>query len=496
MRYNVTQADLDILQQGEQEIFLKVELLNSNYKVLDSLEGNIISDSYSVDSTSIQRRNYQATLLVDSPMFFVGNDKKIWPDKKIRVYYGVYSLKEKRIFYYLLGIFAYNSLNYNFSPNSKTLSITCPDLMSLYDGTLNGELSTAPNTDPTVTAHTLTIPAGQDMRSSIIATLKDAGITRYNVEEMDKEIPYDLEFDTGTTYVQVWTTICNLYDSYEFFFDQEGVFIWRKVPTCLEDPIVLSNDMMQQIKVGSESIQIDFSNIYNVTEVWGKVLELTLDDRYADTSTYTNNIYNITLSGYNSWSDLDHLTQIGIKINTTNEANPQFSLNNFSAIPIYDGDQKPLKAGVLQAGNIYVFRYRRLSVSGENLVAGLFLQGQYQCHGIYKETSEKCPFSVTNLGYIVKHSVDYPNLSDDAACYNQAEYLTYTSTAMMDTINLTTLVIPWIDVNNKITYQPQNSDTVNQYIIKSFNWATGDGTMSLVLYRFQEDFSFVWKDRN
>ena len=67
---------------------------------------------------------------------------------------------------------------------------------------------------------------------------------------------------------------------------------------------------------------------------------------------------------------------------------------------------------------------------------------------------------------------------------------------MMDTVNLTTLVIPWLDVNMKIEYKPHNlgkDDPANQYIVKSFSWSVGNGTMSLVLYKFLEDFSFVWK---
>ena len=98
---------------------------------------------------------------------------------------------------------------------------------------------------------------------------------------------------------------------------------------------------------------------------------------------------------------------------------------------------------MLKADTIYVFRYRRLNaLNAETLKAGLFLLGQYQCYGIYEEKSADCPYSTTNLGYIIKRSVDYSNLSDDAACYNQAEYLTYKSTAMLDTISLENLGYP------------------------------------------------------
>lgn len=498
MGYNVTQTDLNILRQGEQEVFIKVELLNSNFKVLESIDGKIKSDSFSMDSDSIQRRQYRADIVVTDSTFQIGKDKKIWPDKRLRVYYGIYSLREHKIIWYKLGVFAYNSMNFSFSDVDKTLSITCPDLMALYDGTLNGELSgygsaNVDDTNSNIAVNGLLIPAGEDMRQSIIATLKDAGITRYIVEEMNKEIPYDLEFNTGVTYADVWTKIRDLYDSWEFFFDVDGTFIWRKVPTCLEDPVVLTNDVMQNIITGTESTDINFSEIYNVTEVWGKVLELSNDDRYADTSTYSNNVYNITLDGYTSWDDIDNLTQIGVKICSDNLANPRFSINGYSSIPIYNGNQNPLEAGVLKADTVYVFRLRRLGVESNNeLILGLFLLGQYQCHGIYEETSESCPFSTTNLGYVIKKSVDYEDFTDDAACYNQAEYLTYRSTAMIDTINLNTLVVPWLEVNNKIEYMPKSQNEKNQYIVKSINWSTGDGTMSLVLYRFLEDFSFVW----
>ena len=63
----------------------------------------------------------------------------------------------------------------------------------------------------------------------------------------------------------------------------DGTFIWRKIPTCLEDPVVLNDTVMQNIVV-NENADTKFSEIYNVTEVWGKVLELESDDRYAENS--------------------------------------------------------------------------------------------------------------------------------------------------------------------------------------------------------------------
>jgi len=432
MAYVVTQEDINTLYQGQQEIRLKVELLDSNFKTLDSLEGVIISDNYLEDSESLHRRVYSCDIVITDSTFIIGKNKKIWMDKRLRLYYGIKSQRTKEIIWYKLGVFCYVDMTYSYSNNQRQLSLNCADLMTQYDGTLNGQLTGygSAGSSASYTIQSLSIPAGEDIRTSIIGVLDLAGITNYVVEDIGKDIPYDLTFETGSTFSSVFEKIRDLYDSWEFFFDEDGVFIWRMIPTCLEDDVVLNDDIMQRIVI-DESTSCSFSGIYNVTEVWGKVLELENEDRYASTSTYSSNTYNVTFSEYSSWSDVDDLTQLAFKVLTTNAASPQFSINGYTAIPIVDGNGDALIAGALEADTIYVFRYRR-STSGNSL----YLLGNFQCYGRYEETSEECPYSTTNLGYEILKSVDYSSLSDDAACYNQAEYLTYATTAMMDTITL------------------------------------------------------------
>ncbi len=489
MGHIVTQEDISILRQGEQEIRIKVELLNSDFKTLESLEGVIVSDNYMEDCESMHRRVYSCDMVILDSTFVIGKDKKIWLDKRLRLYYGMKSLRSGEIIWYKLGIFCYVDMTYEFSKGQKQLSLNCADLMTQYDGTLNGQLTGygSANSSASNIIQSLSIPAGEDIRTSIIGTLKLAGITNYVVEDIGKEIPYDLTFSTGSTFADIWKKIRDLYDSWEFFFDEDGVFVWRQIPTCLEDDMVLNDDIMQYIVI-SESTSCSFKGVYNVTEVWGKVLELDKSDRYADTSTYSNNTYNINLDIFTSWQDVDNLTQISFKVIADNLDAPKFSINNLSPIPIYDGDGNLLSSGALKANNIYVFRYRRINPEQN----ALFLLGQFQCYGRYEEKSEDCPFSTTNLGYEILNSVEYDTLSDDAACYNQAEYLTYTTTAMKDTITLTTLIVPWLTANKKIEYTSLCNNEKNQYIVKSLSWGAEDGTMTMTLYRFLEDFSYIY----
>lgn len=479
MAYYPTQKDFALLRRKNKEVYTKVELLNKNYKVIDVIIGSLVHDSFSINSESVQRRTYSCDIHVANSTFLIGNDKKIWVDKYIRVYYGV---KASDITWYLLGTYTYLDANYSCDLSANiTLSLSCADLMADYDGTKNGEID----------GYKLTIPAGEDIRESIIGLLKAAGITNYNVEDIGREIPYDLEFADTTTYCDMWKKICELYDSWEFFFDIDGRFIWRQIPTGLNEPYVLDDTVFHNYGlIINESQNNTFQNIYNVTEVWGKVLELNNEDRFCfEGITYTNNIYRVTLSDVTSLDNIDNLTKIALTIPAANLAEAKVQINSFSPLPIVRDDGSPIEKGALQANTTYVFMYRRvLNGSVQN---ALYLLGQYQAYGIYKETNPDCPFSIGNLGYEIKHRVNYDNLYSDDLCFNQAEYLTYQTTAMLDTINLECVFIPWLDVNQKIQYTSLNSHQTNQYIIKEISWSTSGGTMQLTLYRFLESFSYV-----
>ena len=427
-------------------------------------------------------------MAVTNSSFVIGNDKKIWLDKRLRVYYGIKSQRTKNIIWYILGTFCYVNMNYSYTKAGNILSLTCADLMAQYDGTLNGQISgySSSNNPVNYTIQSLKIPAGEDIRTSIVGILELAHISNYIVEDIEKEIPYDLTFPIGSTFANIWEKIRDLYDSWEFFFDEDGVFIWQRVPTCLEENVILDDSTLPKLVI-SEETSGSFSGIYNVTEIWGKVLELDNDDRYSSTSTYSNNVYRVNYIDYTSWDDVDNLTQLAFKVLSTNLDSPKFSINGYSSIPIVDGDGHPVKPGTLEKDKIYVFRYRR-SLSGNSL----YLLGNFQCYGIYEETSSDCPFSTTRLGYRILNSIEYESLSDDAACYNQAEYLTYKTTAMMDTVTLSMAVIPWLDVNQKIEYTSKYNKEKNQYIIKKINWNFENGTMTVTLYKFLESFSYVY----
>ena len=292
---------------------------------------------------------------------------------------------------------------------------------------------------------------------------------------------------------------------WEFFFDVDGTFIWRKIPTGLHEEVSFDDTFIDKTWI-SENTSYDFTGIYNKTEVWGKVLELEYDDRYTEECTFSNGIYTINLPKIGNKeaiekiensevieyiekvNEIDHLDQIGIKICADSIGGDKIKIGS-DIIPIVNDDGTPIVAGRMKAGQTYVFSYRRNL--GETQQNCLYLLGQYQCYGVYIENSDECPFSVKNLKYEIINRVDYDELYSDDLCYNQAEYLTYQSTALLDTITLELLTIPWLNVNQKIKYTSKTTGETNQYIIKNFSWSSLSGTMSMTLYKFLESFNYV-----
>lgn len=457
-----------------------MELLNRDLKVVDYIEGNLLSDNFSCTGESKIRRSYNCEFIMTGSSFTVGQDKNIWIDRYIRVYYGIKHQRSQEIIWYLLGTMSFIDINYSYSSRDRKISLTCMDMMAEYDGTKNGMIQ----------GQKLIAPAGQDIRTTIIALLNSAGIKNYMVDDIGKEVPYDLEWGTGSTYVQALTELCELYDSWEFFFDEEGTFIWRKIPTGFHDQHILDSAILAPLVI-SESLQDSFQGVYNATEVWGQVLDLAEDDRFASTSTYTNHTYNITLSGITDMDSIDNFTYIAIRITTANQGNDFISINGLERIPIVNDNGDAIPSGRLKANTDYVFRYRR-TLGTSQQQKNFYLLGQYQAYGYYEETSRDYPYSITNLGYRILNVIDKPELYSDDLCQNQAEFETYQTSIKKHTLNLATIIIPFLEPNQKIEYRSKSTGLTEYYMIKDFSWRTMDGTMSITLYKFNEDYSYVY----
>lgn len=468
-----TQSDINLLFQPKKNIYSKVELLNKDFMVIGNWEGDLLSDSFNMDTTSTCRRSYDCTLQVSDDSFLIGKEKKIWFDKYVRVYVGIYSLREKKIIWYLKGTFSSLTASYTYNSQSKTLALQCNDLMCMLTGDIDGRQ----------TGLNFKIEAGQDIRTSIIGIIRVFGFNKYQVPDLVRKVPYDLEFAAGTTAHDMIQQLMSFCPNYEFFFDLDGTFIVQRVPCYTDDPDLLDETIIEQLLVSEDNYSVNFG-VKNCIEIWGKTYSDSNISRYTETCTYTNNIYTATFDSFNSLSDY---MVIGIKIPSTNQAGVKVNLNNIGTYTVIDDYGRQIKANTLSPDTVYMFLYN----SGS-----LYLLGEFNIHAIYKNTSPDSPFSISNVGrelWEVLSGDEYENITSDTLAKERAMYECYYKANLNESLSLTLVDIPWLTVNQKIPYTLKSTGKFYRWMINSISSDTLSGQCTINLSRFYPDWSEVFQ---
>jgi len=493
MAYIPQEFDLQLLNQSDRAVYAKIELLDKpTFKIIGSLDGVLTEDDYSVDADSDIRTTYNLKVFVKDSSFVIGNSNKIWLDKYIKIYIGVYSTSLKDVIYCPIGVFLFNSANYSYNATTKELSLSCVDRMSELTGERNGQVS----------GLSTKISEGTNIREAIISTITQlGGITKYRVEDIGKTVPYDLEFSTGANAYDIVKELRDLYPGWETYFDSE-TFICQPYPTCESDPVMLDSATIAPLIV-SEETQIDFTQIKNVIELWGKCLDANY---YTETVTYSSAKYT---GNYTGVSALVNGKTFGFLAPITNTGNDYFQVNSLTSYQIFGENNTALAAGKIQSGHAYVVKY---VVSGSS--GYFYFCGEYQISAVAILVSAE-PDSATkaadlannptrNISYVVEptspfcrdlegvgeirnilSSGEYENIYSEDLATQRAEYELWQSTDLLDTITLEMIEIPWLGVNQKIEYTSNITGVTDTYIVKKKTGSSTVGMMTITCQRFQ-----------
>ena len=342
------------------------------------------------------------------------------------------------------------------------------------------------------------------------------------------KIPYDLEFDKGCTVWQIITTMRDLYEKYECYFDIYNTFCCNLAPRGYGDPIVFDNDFIQSILI-SENTSINFEEVKNVTEVWGAVLDA---DWFAfNDVTFDGNVYRATADGYTDETHTSYYNgdMIAVKIPSNNNGQCFLDINSLGSVPIYDENYEIPIDGTsdtmnLKAGETYVFKIVKKRENGSDILRA-YLLGQYQCHAmcvltdgttggqyttsggvtvekyskeyfkkvynvdnVYMDVVPDSPFTIQKLGIILKIYDDESNIQSCATALETARQENYRSSRLTDTISLTTKLLPYADVNQKVTYQRSDLDAPQEYLITSLSHDISGGTTNWTIVRYYPQY--------
>ena len=277
MHYVATIQELQMLKARTKHLYCKLELLDKNLNVLDSLEGLAQDGSISIDADADIRHTFSSTIYLKKNEAISKYSTEDWVDKLVHVYIGMKPVGGS-IYWYSKGVYAFNTNGFTYNATEHNVSISCVDLVALLDGSLSG----------TLTGTKTTIQIGLKIKQAIIDTFKLAisygfiGHVDYMVDYWNRTIPYDIDFGTASSVWSILTQLRDLYYPFEMYFN-DTTFVCQEIPSGFDDPIIMESDDFQDLVI-SENNSIDYSEIKNCIELFGASIDY---DTYAENMTHT-----------------------------------------------------------------------------------------------------------------------------------------------------------------------------------------------------------------
>lgn len=461
----ITSAQFQTALQNIQARFIYLELLNYQFQTVDELQGVATSGSISIDANADVRRTGSISLVVTDSSFEVASGGKIWLDKYIRVWVGIRSLQTGEIERANCGLFIIDAPSYSYDPATNVLSLSLLDLMAKLTGVRNGYLKGIP----------AVLSAGENIRSAIISTLALGGFTKHVVEEAPSPgtIPNDLEFGQGSTIYDLLSGLLNVYPDYEMFFDVNGTFYYKPIPTGEGDPVI-ADDTLWQKTVLSEKIDVDFQSVKNSIEVYGR----THDPAYFASAVSVSGInINLTIGSVTAYTT-DVIYGFAMT-NPTQLIAPYLSVGSLANLPIQNDDGTPATIQAETGDVVFCVQYK-----------GTYWRwlGHLQAYGFAEDTNPDSPFYVGGTVGRIRQPLydgDYANCMSDKLAQTRADYELWMKTNMNNSLTLTATVIPFLDVNQLISYTSWETKETSKYLIKSINMGLSpDDSMTITVIKF------------
>ena len=463
----ITQQQYRILKQPVIERYIKLYLLNFQFQRVNEISGNLITCSVSGDANSDLRHNCNISLVVTNSNFDIQAGGQIWLDKYIQPYVGIRDIYTDEIVWENQGIYLINAPTWEYDAVTNVLSFSGLDLVSKLTGLRNGELEGLPTT----------IAQGENVRSAIIATLALAGFNRYIVSEClnndgtIQEVPYDLTVKQGSTVWDLLKLLRDILPQYQMYFDKDGVFHYDLIPSGANLLSLFDDDLLSQLLI-KEKISTDFESVKNYIEVYGKTHQINF---FSSETTASGSALSLSIA---SLASLQEYVMIGFVTPSAITGNITLNINNTGAKDLVDYNGDYITS--LEDGTYYTAQY-------QDDDTWLFL-GHLQAQAVYADTNPDSPFYIEGTTGIIRHvctSGDYNNIQSDYLALQRAKLEIYWRCRLNDTIDLTIIPIPWLEVNVLFNHAIKNSENNEQWIIDKYNVDYSEtGQMTIVAHKY------------
>ena len=331
---NIGAEDYNVLKQQYIKKYIRLELLDFQYNIVDELSGNMTKCSINVDSNSDLRRSCDLGFVVTTSTFDIKAGSKLWLDKFVRPYVGYENMRTGEIQWYNQGIYLVNNPQWSYNASTNEISMQALDLMSKLTGLRNGNLEGIPTV----------IAKDENVREAIIKTIELGGFTKYICEECKTKdgtivpVPYDIEIDVGGTVYDILSSLRDIMPNYQIYFDINGVFHYEPIPLAYDDPVLIDDDLFNNVLI-SENINTDFESVKNYVEVLGHTWDV---DYYSPSDKTTVSGGTITPT-FADLTTLEDGTAVGITLPSDIANVDKIIINFLGSHDVVDIDDKPIK---------------------------------------------------------------------------------------------------------------------------------------------------------
>ena len=518
------QKDLDLLRMHSKLIKVKVSLLDARGNEVQNITGSVKGyPSYDIDSDSDIRRTCSITVSVPVKEYMELDFEKTWDNRMVRLYCGIYDYSQEDFKWYNLGTMLMANGEYIFDSTQQEIKLNLVDLMASMTQERGSQIG-----------ETYLFQAGDVIKNLMEAFIaENTPFSTTSIEPFDDTIPYDLLSNIGDYPIDVLRQIYDLFPYYEFFYDVNGVFVSQKIPMKISDPVEIGPEVIDDLLIG-EKKNVDFSSVYNTTELWGRSLSGDYVAMTCETisGSSPNDTYKITIDS--TFTELVSGEKYTIVPETNSVSGQKMNVQDLGTFPICTVNgagttYTPISAGEMKANTPYVVRYvETLAPTGNNdeetLEGKIVLEGELQIRCIVQEITEmpsvtvqqtykdrhQCnnvqwlvnpdsPFACTldsTTGAIVgeKRQVleggEYEAIYTTQLAYERASYENWKVCRRQDTIEIECILIPWIDVNSKIQYTSPVSGELGTWLVKSISYDFSNWTMTVNASRFYPYYPF------
>lgn len=507
--------DMGLILQPTIRTAIRINTLDANYNIIGELQGGLVDISSNIKADSDIRNTCNLTMVVNEGQDFANTLPSIWMDKLARVFFGIWDEIREQYVWYIQGTYLYTQNSCTYDQATRQLTLTLSDIMASVTS-IRGSMI----------GHEVEIEAESNMKEAIETTIERFSPYKDNIVcDFDDTVPYDLEFNhTDYPYV-ILKQLVDLYPCHEQFYNRSGVYIVKSIPTAMAEPCVLSAEEMKEFILGNETVNTDFSEVKNATEIWGQELDAEFT---AETCTTTDNCYTLSVV-----CDTYQLKENNNRVVVDDEYEILTDGDTFAFVPMTDcadgqtmrilslpvcglytqnglGEYTPIEANEILAGVQYVVRYvgadERFVLLGRSLIHVMCMEYNnlpsdetimemkafHDCEDMKFIINPDSPYSCERIGCVknVLRDGEFANITSTNLAFERASYENWKSTRFYDTITLECLYVPWLDVNQKIEYTSLNTGETHQYIVQEID-VKSNFTMTLTLRKFYNFYPWL-----